>query len=107
MVPQENILQLSDIISLIGGGMLKVKSGYVVYHGCNVYKAGMEIPVLILPDVLKNQSWKVDYVKEKEQKETESKEETTGTDSSNREEKEEIEDIVNNRMVKKGQIKRK
>lgn len=73
-------------------------------------EAGMEVPASILPQILKNQSWKIEEVyngKQKGKKESEKEEERESGTDSNGEEVQEIGDLVSNRMIKAKEVKKK
>jgi hypothetical protein len=82
-----------------------VRNGYVVLYRNYRIEAGQEIPAAILPEIMKNQSWKVE---DRSGKEREKQEEETATEATNSDgKKEEIIDIASNRMVKEKEAKRK
>jgi hypothetical protein len=70
--------------------MLVVRRGYIVRILGKLFREGEEIPPQYTEEVLRLQSWKVDGKQEKEKlKETEEK----------------LEDIINNRAIKKTKVK--
>lgn len=84
----------------------KVRKGYVVFGlGDIVYKEGMEIPSNILPEIQKNQKWKIEEISHGEETKEEQKEEREPT-SGNGEEKE-IGSSYFNRMMKNKEVKKK
>jgi hypothetical protein len=80
--------------------MLRVRKGYVVFCNNSRIVEGGEIPLQFYDSVLKDQSWKVEEVSDGK------KEEKRETGNGNRE-KEEIKDIVVNRMIKDKEVKKK
>jgi hypothetical protein len=84
--------------------MPKVRKGYVVNFGERFWGEGEEVPPHILPEVLKNQSWKfIENIIEEEILDGEQKEERKEDKSSGQ--KKEIKDIANNRMIDKSKVK--
>jgi hypothetical protein len=85
-----------------------VKKGYVVFYNKMRLTEGMEVPSKILADVEKNQSWKIEKVKDgKEEKEASSS--ITGEAEEEKQEEKEIvlRDIVNDRAMAEEKVRKR
>ena len=85
-----------------------VKKGYVVFYNKMRLTEGMEVPSKILADVEKNQSWKIEKVKDgKEEKEASSS--NTGEAEEEKQEEKEIvlRDIVNDRAMAEEKVRKR
>lgn len=85
-----------------------VKKGYVVFNNKMRLTEGMEVPSKILADVEKNQSWKIEKVKDgKEEKEASSS--ITGEAKEEKQEEKEIvlRDIVNDRAMAEEKVRKR
>lgn len=85
-----------------------VKKGYVVFNNKMRLTEGMEVPSKILADVEKNQSWKIEKVKDgKEEKEASSS--ITGEAEEEKQEEKEIvlRDIVNDRAMAEEKVRKR
>jgi len=85
--------------------MYKVRQGYVVTHLNYVCRAGTEVPASILSEVLKNQSWKIEEIEDGKKDISKEKESTEGNSSNGK--KEEIGDLITDRMMTEKETKRK
>jgi len=85
-----------------------VKKGYVVFYNKMRLTEGMEVPSKILADVEKNQSWKIEKVKDgKTEKEAGSS--NTGEAEEEKQEEKEIvlRDIVNDRAMAEEKVRKR
>jgi len=86
-----------------------VKKGYVVFNNKMRLTEGMEVPSKILADVEKNQSWKIEKVKDgKEEKEASSSITGEAKEEEKQEEKEIVlRDIVNDRAMAEEKVRKR
>lgn len=83
-----------------------VRKSYVVMHNSMRFTEGMEIPSNLLPIIEKNQSWKIEVVKDAKEKETSSNE---GADKKEQEEEKEVNlsDFKKDKMVHEEKVRKR